>query len=424
MRSERVDARRFAGPGPVVAELRALVPGTGSVEEAVRDILRRVRHEGDHAVLEYTRAWDTAGATPRPLEVAAGELRGTFEMLGPDVREGLDAAYAAVFEVAAAVVDDEARELHPPGGARIVLREVPVASAAIYVPGGRAPYPSTVVMGVAAARAAGVRDVRVVSPPGPDGDVHPVVRGACERCGDVRLFRMGGAQAVAACAYGTASVPRAEVIAGPGSLYVAEAKRQVFGAAGIDSLAGPSDLMIVLGDGADLEWAGLDLLAQAEHGPATLVVAVAADRELLDGLHEQVAGAGAQATLALVDVGDLEAAAALADAFAPEHLQLMGAGAEALAPRLAHAGCIFVGNASATAFGDYVAGSNHVLPTGGAARYASALNPQHFRRRVAEVHVGDAAGALARLGAPIARAEGFEVHAQSMEARIRQTGHR
>jgi histidinol dehydrogenase len=224
---------------------------------------------------------------------------------------------------------------------------------------------------------------------------------------------MGGAHAIAALAYGTETIPRVDVIVGPGNLYVQEAKRIVSGDVGIDGFAGPSDVLVLASAGADPALVSIDLEAQAEHGEGTIVVAVSDDRALLDAVEVDPGDAVA----ALVDAPDLEAALAFAEAFAPEHLELVGAEAEALASRVRSAGCLFVGRESATAFGDYVAGSNHTLPTGGAARFASGLNVGHFRRRMSEVRIGAAAGALAAAGAPIARAEGFEVHAASMEVR-------
>jgi histidinol dehydrogenase len=263
-------------------------------------------------------------------------------------------------------------------------------------------------MGVVTARAAGVGEVVVCAP-----GAHPVILAACALCGADAVFRMGGAHAVAALAYGTASVPRADVIAGPGNLYVQEAKRLVSGAVGIDGFAGPSDVVVLCSAGADPRLVSLDLAAQAEHGEGTIVCAVSDEPELLDAIDLDPG----QAAAALVDAPGIEMALAFAEAFAPEHLELVGAAAEALAPRVGRAGCVFVGRESATAFGDYVAGSNHTLPTGGAARFASQLGVRHFRRRMSEVRIGSAAGALARAGAPVARAEGFELHAASMEVR-------
>jgi histidinol dehydrogenase len=230
---------------------------------------------------------------------------------------------------------------------------------------------------------------------------------------------MGGAQAIAALAYGTESVSPVDVIVGPGNLYVQEAKRQVFGQVGIDGFAGPSDIMLIADAEADAELAALDLLAQAEHGPATLVTAVSPAPALLDTIAERLRRAPETgAVAAVVDASGLGAALALAERFAPEHLELLGPGAEELAPNVTSAGCLFVGASSGTAFGDYIAGSNHILPTQGAARFASGLVPDHFLRTLAEVRITQPAE-LAREAAPLARAEGFEMHARSMEARIR-----
>ena len=269
-------------------------------------------------------------------------------------------------------------------------------------------------MGVVTARAAEVDEV-VVAAPGS----HPVILAAAALCGADRVFRVGGAQAVAALAYGTESVPRADVVAGPGGVWVQEAKRLVSGDVGIDGYHGPSDVLVVATAGARAEEVALDLLAQAEHGPGTVVAAASDDRALLDDVARRVDAGWEEtgAVAALVQTPDAEGALAFAEAFAPEHLELAGAAAEALAPRVRRAGCLFVGRESAVAFGDYVAGSNHSLPTGGAARFASGLSARVFRRRMAEVRIGPAAAALARAGAPIARAEGFERHAASMEVR-------
>jgi histidinol dehydrogenase len=278
-------------------------------------------------------------------------------------------------------------------------------------------------MGVVTARVAEVGEVAVCAPPGGDGDVHRVILAACRLAGADVVYRMGGAQAVAALAYGTESVAAVDVIVGPGNLYVQEAKLQVLGQVGIDGFAGPSDLVVIADAGADADLVALDLLAQGEHGPGTLVVAISEDRAFLDRVGELMSSApDTGAICRLVVAENLTRALELAEAFAPEHLELVGPGAEALAPHVSRAGCLFVGAAGGAAFGDYIAGSNHVLPTGGAARFASALGPAHFRRRLSEVRIGGGAAALARAAAPIARAEGFELHARSMEARIRQNG--
>jgi histidinol dehydrogenase len=247
-----------------------------------------------------------------------------------------------------------------------------------------------------------------------------VILGACRLAGASAVYRMGGAQAIAALAYGTETVTPVDVIVGPGNLYVQEAKRQVFGQVGIDSVAGPSDLVVIADGDADVEALALDLLAQAEHGEGSLVVAISDSTQLLDDLEERITEEPATGALVtLVAVSELEQALAIAETFAPEHLQLVGADPERMAGEVTHAGALLVGGASGTAFGDYIAGSNHVLPTNGAARFASALSPLHFRRRFTEVRIGTGATSLAQAAAPLARAEGFELHARSMEARIR-----
>jgi histidinol dehydrogenase len=271
-------------------------------------------------------------------------------------------------------------------------------------------------MGVVTARAAGVAEVAVCAP-----GSHPVILAACALCGADRVYRMGGAQAVAALAYGTETIPRVDVIAGPGNLYVQEAKRLVSGDVGIDGSLGPSDVLVVADAWADPELVAADLLAQAEHGEATVVCLASEHVPLLEDVARRLAAAPETgAVAALVEVEDAAAGLTFADAFAPEHLELVGPGPEALVDRVRTAGCVFVGASGATAFGDYVAGSNHSLPTGGAARFASALGPRAFRRRMSVVRIGAAARALAGPGAAVAEAEGFVEHARSMRLRDNQ----
>jgi histidinol dehydrogenase len=460
VRVERLDARKlpsgYAGesdlsrPATVAERLRKLAPPPGDARDVVTEILAVVRHEGDAAVLEYTRELDLAGAPPRPLLVSAEELDEAIKQLPLEVVAGLQVMIANVAAVAqAGVGEDISTQL--PQGQRITVRELPVDSAAVYVPGGRAPYPSTAAMGVVTARAAGVLDVVVCSPPGRDGQIDPLILGACRLLGVERVYRMGGAQAVAALAYGTETVRRVDVIVGPGNVYVQEAKRKLSDVVGIDSFAGPSDLLVVLGEDADPRLLALDLLAQAEHGAGSFVAALSPSVSALDALAAELerlaagelerAAAPTERAAAreleqaaterpgpqaprcvLVQSADAREAVEIANEYAPEHLQLVGAEPEALAPRVRRAGCLFVGAAAGTAFGDYVAGSNHILPTAGSARFASGLSPRHFRRRMAEVRLGEVGGEtvrkLAAAGAPIARAEGFEWHARSMEARM------
>lgn len=414
-------------PSALAARVRALAPAASSVAGPVGEIVEAVRSGGDAALRGFSERFDGPAAASWPIRVDAVELAGALDALDGDVRQALELAAGNIRTVALAGVGAD-REVELPQGQRIVLREVPLRRAAVYVPGGRAPYPSTVLMGAVTAQAAGVSEVVVCAPSSSDGAAHPVILAACALCGVEEVYRAGGAQAIAALAHGTESIPAVDVIVGPGNLYVQEAKRQVSGVVGIDGFAGPSDVLIVLSEGADARVAALDLLAQAEHGPESVVAAVSPAADLLDSLAtalEELAPArptADPAAVALVQAGDLDAALAFAEAFAPEHLEIVGAEAEGAAREVRSAGCVFIGPAGGTAFGDYVCGSNHILPTGGAARFGSGLSPRVFRRRMSEVHIGSAAAELAPAGAAIARAEGFVVHAESMEARIGENG--
>lgn len=373
-----------ADPVAAARALRARVPTGASVAEDVAAVIADVRAHGDAAVAAYEARFATPAADPAPLAL--------------DLVRALRLAYDNVFAVAHASLAGD-RDVELPQGQRVRVREVPVARAGIYAPGGQAPYVSSIVMGVATARAAGVGHVAVCA-------AHPVMQAAAKLCGADAIHAMGGAHAIAALAYGTETVGAVDVIAGPGSLYAQEAKRQVASVVGIDGFAGPSDLVIIASEPAP--GIALDARAQAEHGEGTVVAVVSPDAAALDGLDG----------VDTVHVASLGDALAFSEAFAPEHLQLVGADAEALAPRVRNAGAIFVGAAAGTAFGDYVAGSNHVLPTEGAARFASGLNVRHFTRVVSEVHIGpEAAAKLAPAGIRIAEAEGFAAHAASMRDR-------
>jgi histidinol dehydrogenase len=393
-------------------------------EEEVQAILEEVRAGGDDAIRRLTARLDGVELAPDELRVDAADLEASVSQLEPAVLDGLRTAIANV----RALVEAQLREpvvAQLEQGQRIEVAEVPVGRAAIYVPGGRAPYASTVVMGAVTANAAGVEEVAVCSPPGTDGELDPVIMGACALCEVTEVYRMGGAHAIAALAFGTGSVQAVDVIAGPGNLYVQQAKRQVaWTEVGIDGIAGPSEL-VVIADGVDLdaELIALDLMAQAEHGPDSLLWLFAPDDDLREAVIEAVERMVRErpsVTDALLQVNPAggEAALWLAESLAPEHLELVGERAESLACQVRRAGCVFVGAGAATAFGDYVAGSNHVLPTGGAARFQSALSPATFRRRMARVSLpGEAPARLAPAGAALARAEGFPVHAESMERR-------
>lgn len=411
------------GPDASAADVRALTPDPRDVEDDVRAIVEEVRAGGDGALARLTERLDGVSVDPSDLRVPREDADAALAALDGDIRAGLETAFANVRAVAEAQLRS-ATEVDLPQGQRVEIAELPVRRIGGYVPTGRAAYPSSLVMVTATARAAGVEEIAVCAAPGEGGQMHPLILAACALCGVDEIYRVGGAQAIAALAYGTESVRPVDVIAGPGNAWVQEAKRQVVGRVGIDGIAGPSELVVVADGGQDAEPLALDLMAQAEHGPDSLVAIVSPDEALLAGVRDAIDRLAparpsvTDAPLAVLKADSAEAAVRLADEIAPEHLQLVGAEVEGLAGGVRAAGCLFVGPAAATAFGDYVAGSNHVLPTGGAARFQSALSPATFRRRMARVSFpGAAAARLAAKGAPLARAEGFPVHAESMERR-------
>jgi histidinol dehydrogenase len=419
----------WEGAAETAEQLRIWTDGAARrpTEEEVRKLAPEAGAYDDARLLELTNRFD---ATVRQRDGLAVEAAAADDALA-----GLDAGLRESLELAAvnirAVAEDQLPQLQRvsalPGGQSVALREVAVDSAGIYAPGGQAAYPSSVLMCAIPARVAGVRRVVLATPPGRDGTVAPLVLAAAALAEVDEIYAMGGAQAIFALARGSDSIDPVDVVAGPGNAWVREAKRMVSGEVGIDSLAGPSELMLFADASVSPEWAALDLCAQAEHGGDGPLVAVSADSAVLDAIEaatvrtaEEREGVG-DAPLALVHVPDAEAAIALSNAFAPEHLELLVEGAAALAEGVTTAGCVFAGAHSATAFGDYAAGSNHVLPTGGAGRFSGPLGPHVFRRRIAIVQVPpDAAAKLAPHVDRIARAEGFPVHGES--AMIRTEG--
>jgi histidinol dehydrogenase len=384
--------------------------------ETVREILADVRARGDLAVEEIERRLGGDGECQRiPAEV----IQQALETVDHALLAALKLSIANVTAAAEATPStDLTTEL--PQGQSLSYRSIPVRRAGAYVPGGRGSYPSTAVMCLATARAAGVAELCVFSPRRENGAVDTAVLAVCALLGVDEVYPIGGAQAIAAAGIGTESIPAVDVIVGPGNSWVQEAKRQLAGSVGFDSIAGPSELVVVADATAPPQWTAADLKAQAEHGPDSLVALISDDRPTISAVAELCAGIDAE--LVLVEAPDISAAVALADQIAPEHLQLMVTPAieDALASEVTSAGALFVGNNAATAFGDYVTGSNHVLPTAGSGRFAQALSTATFRRRMAEIRIPDGAvEALADAGATIARGEGFEEHAKSMEARRR-----
>ncbi len=425
----RLDERE---PG-FAAGFAALVDGRREeevdVREAVTGIIANVRRDGDAALVALTQRFDR-------LKLRADELRFSPDEITDACTGCSDAERDALAVAAARIEAFHARQLPPDDsyvdaqGIRLGLRWRPVAAVGLYVPGGTAAYPSSVLMNAIPARVAGVERVVMVVPT-PDGVANPLVLAAAAIAGVDEIYRIGGAQAVAALAYGTASIAPVDKIVGPGNAYVAEAKRQVFGRVGIDMIAGPSEIVIVAEAVVDPEWVAADLLSQAEHderAQAILItddpafadrVVAAVERQLATLARGAIARASWRAHGAVVLARRIEEAAALVDALAPEHLELIGPRAEALAAAIRHAGAIFLGPFTPEVIGDYVGGPNHVLPTGRTARFASGLAVYDFLKRTTLLGCDRTGFAqLAPSAAVLARAEGLQAHAQAVERRL------
>jgi histidinol dehydrogenase len=410
-----------ADPPELAGRIRALQPHIGEVSQEVAQIIAEVRRDGDAALLRFEELF--GGSAPANLRVSSDEIASAADTAG-EITAAL--RVADIREVAESeAMGERETEAEGPSGQIVRTRPVPVGSAGAYVPGGEASYPSTALMCCIPARAAGVERIAVVSPIGPNGDPNPLVLAACSVAEVDEVYAVGGVQAIAALALGTQTIEPVDVIVGPGNRYVQEAKRQLYGHVGIDGIAGPSELMAIVGPEVDLGWIALDLCAQAEHGNDGLLVAASTDSGRLDALESEVARVARQpgsdvgvAPLAVVTAPSDEAAVELANALAPEHLELACEHAFELANHVRTAGCVFTGSLGATALGDFAAGSNHVLPTGGAGRFMGPLGPRAFRRRVPIVRIPqEAARELGPTVATLARAEGFPLHAESAEVR-------
>ncbi len=399
------------------------------VDQAVAAILAEVRRRGDAAVLDYTRRFDRLDLTPRELRITAEEITTARAACG-------EKELAALAEAAERITDYHRRQkpedldYRDAAGVRLGHRWTALASAGLYVPGGTAAYPSSVLMNALPAKVAGVERLVMVVPT-PDGRIVPLVLAAAAIAGVDEIYRIGGAQAVAALAYGTESIRPVDKIVGPGNAYVAAAKRQVFGTVGIDLIAGPSEILVVADGRNDPRWIAADLLAQAEHDTAAQAILITDDREFAAAVERavevhlqalprsEIARASWQAHGAVILVDRLDEAPALIDRVAPEHLEIATDAPEDLAGRVRHAGAIFLGRHTPEAVGDYVAGPNHVLPTARSARFSSGLSVLDFMKRSSLI--GCTPEALAAIGPSaitLARAEGLDAHALSLTVRL------
>ena len=402
------------------------------VERDVRAILADVDRRGDTAVLEHTRRLDhLEAASVADLEIPRERLQAALEGLDAETRSALETAERRI-RGHAEQQRGEHHEHRDAQGNRLGERVTPLDRVGVYVPGGRAAYPSSVLMNVVPARVAGVGEIIMVVP-APGGELAELVLAAAALAGADRVFTVGGAQAVAALAYGTETIPAVDKIVGPGNAWVAAAKRQVFGRVGIDSIAGPSEVAILADGSMDPEWAALDLFAQAEHDEMAQAILVSPDRDYLDRVAEQaealidempraaIIRASLSGRGALIRVPDLAAGVAVMNRIAPEHLELAVTDPEALLADIRHAGAIFMGHYSPEAFGDYCAGPNHVLPTSGTARFSSPLGVADFQKRSSIIQCApEGVDELVRASEVLARAEGLEAHARSAAVRGRR----
>ena len=405
-----------------------------SVDHTVAAILTDVKSRGDAAVVEYTNRFDRlAVSSLAQLELPRAALQSALDGLPGVQREALEAAADRVRSYHQRQIlrswqyEEESVEL---SGTLLGQKVTPLARVGLYVPGGKASYPSSVLMNAIPAKVAGVKELVMVVPT-PGGERNPLVLAAAALAGVDRVFCIGGAQAVGALAYGTASIPAVDKIVGPGNAYVAAAKRRVFGVVGIDMVAGPSEILVICDGQTDPEWVAMDLFSQAEHDELAQAILLCPDRAYIDRVAQaiekllptmprsEVIRASLENRGALIEVRDLTEACAIANRIAPEHLELSLADADDWVDKIHHAGAIFIGPYTSESLGDYCAGPNHVLPTSGSARFSSPLGVYDFQKRTSLIRVSKAASqTLGRIAATLAQGEGLPAHARSAQYRV------
>lgn len=400
-------------------------------EGVVREVLQTVKRQGDQALLDYTAQFDRQTLVPEQLRVSGSELDAAYQQVSKELIDAIQLAYQQIEAFHRQRVPKSWVHF---GDDDVVLgkRYTPVDRAGLYIPGGRAAYPSTVLMNAVPARVAGVPKIAMVTPPGAEAKVNPAVLVAAQEAGIDEIYRVGGAQAIAALAYGTKTIPKVDVITGPGNIYVTLAKKIVYGTVGIDSLAGPSEVLIIADSKANPTHVAADLLAQAEHDPMAAAILLTTDATLaekvqasveqqLENHPRRILTEKAIAHYGLIVIVDtLQAAAELSNLFAPEHLELEVINPWEILEWIRHAGAIFLGYSTPEAVGDYLAGPNHTLPTSGAARYASALGVETFMKHSSLIQYSPTAlNKMSRAIETLAKAEGLHSHAESVRLRTK-----
>lgn len=402
------------------------------VNTIVNEVIARVRTEGDAAVVEYTNRFDrTTASSMLDLELGQERLQQALDGLPAEQRKALEKAAERV-RVYHERQKGESWRYTEADGTMLGQQITPMDRVGIYVPGGKAAYPSSVLMNALPAHVAGVREIIMVVPT-PEGVLNELVLAAAALAGVDRVFTLGGAQAVAALAYGTETVPKVDKIVGPGNIFVATAKRAVFGTVGIDMIAGPSEILVVCDGKTDPDWVAMDLFSQAEHDEDAQSILICPDADYLDQVEasinrllptmerREIIEVSLRNRAALIKVGDIAEAAALSNRIAPEHLELSVEDPESLLPQIRHAGAIFMGRYTAEALGDYCAGPNHVLPTSGTARFSSPLGVYDFQKRSSLIMFSaDGASDMGKVASVLARGESLTAHARSAEYRIKE----
>lgn len=401
------------------------------VQQTVLDILQQVKSRGDEAVIEYTNRFDHLQAqNMAELEIGQDQLREALEKLPEDQRKALLTAAERVRRYHERQRQDS-WQYEEEDGTVLGQQVMPMDRVGIYVPGGKAAYPSSVLMNAVPAHVAGVKEIIMVVPT-PGGEVNQLVLAAAAAAGVTRVFTVGGAQAVAALAYGTQTVPKVDKIVGPGNIFVATAKRFVFGEVGIDMIAGPSEILVVCDGKTDPDWIAMDLFSQAEHDEDAQSILISWDERFLKDVEEsikkllptmerqEIIRASLSGRGAFVKVKDLDEAIEITNRIAPEHLELSVENPQEVAKQVRHAGAIFMGRYTAEALGDYCAGPNHVLPTSGTARFSSPLGVYDFQKRSSLIMCSaDGASELGKVASVLARGEALTAHARSAEYRIK-----
>jgi histidinol dehydrogenase len=425
----RLDVRDPGFEAAFAAVLAAKRESAPDVDDVVAAILADVRARGDEAVIDYTRRFDRLELTPDTLRIPAVDLDGAARSCTPEAIAALEFAAARIHAFHARQRPDDL-DYRDDAGLRLGYRWTPVTAVGLYVPGGTAAYPSSVLMNAVPAKVAGVRRLVMVVP-APDGALNPLVLAAAHIAGIDEVFRIGGAQAIAALAFGTETIAPVDKIVGPGNAYVAAAKRRVFGTVGIDMIAGPSEVLIVADADNDPSWIAIDLLAQAEHDTAAQSILITDDAGFADAVcravgdhlktlpREAIARESWETNGCVVVVETLDQAPALVDRVAPEHLELALDDADRFSRKIGNAGSIFLGRLTPEAVGDYVAGPNHVLPTGRSARFSSGLGVLDFLKRSTFIECeGDGLAAVGPAAITLAEAEGLDAHARSVAVRL------